>query len=347
MAAKPAKTTARSSLSKSAPGLSIVVPLFNEAKGLAGLHERIAEVASYLKVKRGLAVEVVYVDDGSSDDTSRIAQSLPAMPLDIQVVTLSRNFGKEAALLAGLDHARLGAILFMDGDGQHPPVLIETLVSRWLDDGYDVVFTAKAHRENESWLRRAGVKSFYALINWRSRHKIPEDAGDFRLLSPRAAAALRQMPERNRFFKGLASWIGFRQIRVDYEPAARAHGITTFNAGRLVGLSIEGLTSFSVAPLRFASLLGVMLATAAFLFGLSILWETWVSGKSVPGYPSLVVGLMTIGGVQLIMIGIVGEYIGKILSELKARPIYFVAERSEKRTEAENSAAAGERTAAE
>jgi hypothetical protein len=210
-----------------------------------------------------------------------------------------------------------------------------------------VVYTAKAHRDNESLLRRAAVHGFYELINWGARQKIPEDAGDFRLLSPRSAAALRQLPERNRFFKGLASWIGFRQIRVDYEPAARAHGVTTFSPGRLVGLSIEGLTSFSVAPLRFASLLGVLLATVAFLFGLSILWETWTTGKSVPGYPSLVIGLMTIGGVQLIMIGIVGEYIGKILSELKARPIYFVAEHSEKRVTAETSTSADERSAAE
>ena len=182
------------------------------------------------------------------------------------------------------------------------------------------------------------MHGFYALINWGARQKIPEDAGDFRLLSPRAAAALRQLPERNRFFKGLASWIGFRQIRVDYEPAPRAHGVTTFSPGRLVGLSIEGLTSFSVAPLRFASLLGVLLAVGAFLFGLSILWEVWTTGKQVPGYPSLVIGLMTIGGVQLIMIGIVGEYIGKILSELKARPIYFVAEHSEKRADGETTA---------
>src|SRR5439155_8405829 len=161
---------------------------------------------------------------------------------------------------------RLGAVLFMDGDGQHPPALVEQLVSHWLDDGYDVVYTAKAHRESEPWLRRLGVKVFYSLINWGARQRIPEDAGDFRLLSPRAAAALRQLPERNRFFKGLASWIGFRQIRVDYEPAARAHGATTFSPGRLVGLSIEGLTSFSVAPLRFASLLGVLLAVSAFIF---------------------------------------------------------------------------------
>src|SRR5450830_1993582 len=328
MPVKPTKSGARATQSRSMPGLSIVVPLFNEAKGLAGLHERIAEVARFLKVKRGLSLEVVYVDDGSSDETSRIAKSLPAMPLDIQVVTLSRNFGKEAALLAGLDHARLGAVLFMDGDGQHPPALIDTLVARWLDDGYDVVYTAKAHRENEPWLRRLAVKWFYALINWRTRHKIPEDAGDFRLLSPRAAAALRQMPERNRFFKGLSSWIGFRQVRVDYEPAARAHGKTSWNVWTLIGLSIEGLTSFSVAPLRVATLLGLLLAVTALFFGGKILLETVLFGQDVPGYPSLVVSVMVIGGVQLLMIGVLGEYIGKMLSEIKARPVYFVAEHS-------------------
>src|SRR5664279_749292 len=332
-----------------AQGLSIVVPVFNEAAGLALLHGRLTGLAKTLRQRYGLACEVVYVNDGSTDTTLAIARSLEADALDVQVVSLSRNFGKEAALMAGLDHARRGAVMFMDGDGQHPPDLVEQLVSHWIEGGYDVVYTAKAHRDNESFPRRVAVHGFYALINWGARQKIPEDAGDFRLLSPRAVAALRQLPERNRFFKGLASWIGFRQIRVDYEPAVRAHGVTTFSPGRLVGLSIEGLTSFSVAPLRFASLLGVLLASAAFLFGLSILWETWTTGKSVPGYPSLVVGLMTIGGVQLIMIGIVGEYIGKILSELKARPIYFVAEHSEKRTEAKAKAdlGAGKRTAAE
>jgi glycosyltransferase involved in cell wall biosynthesis len=328
-----------------AQGLSIVVPLYNEAAGLAHLHERLDDLARTLRQRYRLACEVVYVDDGSADATLAIARGLAADALDVQVVSLSRNFGKEAALMAGLDHARRGAVLFMDGDGQHPPDLVEKLVEHWIEGGYDVVYTAKAHRDNESLLRRLAVHGFYALINWGARQKIPEDAGDFRLLSPRAAAALRQLPERNRFFNGLASWIGFRQIRVDYEPGVRAHGATTFSPGRLVGLSIEGLTSFSVAPLRFASMLGVLLATVAFLFGLSILWETWTTGKSVPGYPSLVVGLMTIGGVQLIMIGIVGEYIGKILSELKARPIYFVAEHTEKRAAAEDSAS--ERTAAE
>jgi glycosyltransferase involved in cell wall biosynthesis len=330
-----------------AQGLSIVVPVYNEAPGLALFHERLGVLAATLRQRHGLGCEVIYVDDGSADGTLGIARALPAGTLDVQVVSLSRNFGKEAALMAGLDHARRGAVLFMDGDGQHPPDLVEKLVAYWIEDGYDVVYTAKAHRDHEPLLRRIAVHGFYALINWGARQKIPEDAGDFRLLSPRAAAALRQLPERNRFFKGLASWIGFRQIRVDYEPAPRAHGITSFSPGRLVGLSIEGLTSFSVAPLRFASLLGLLLATGAFLFGLSILWETFSSGKSVPGYPSLVVGLMTIGGVQLIMIGIVGEYIGKILSELKGRPIYFVAEHSVKHADADAAREAGERTAAE
>src|SRR5438046_1709844 len=331
-----------------AQGLSIVVPLYNEAAGLALLHERLGGLAKTLRQNYGLDCEVVYVDDGSTDATLTIARTLAADALDIQVVSLSRNFGKEAALMAGLDHARRGAVLFMDGDGQHPPSLAEKLVSHWIDDGYDVVYTAKAHRDNESFLRRKAVHSFYALINWGARQKIPEDAGDFRLLSPRAATALRQLPERNRFFKGLASWIGFRQIRVDYEPAERIHGRTTWNLYSLIGLSIEGLTSFSVAPLALASLLGLLLAGFAFIFGTQILVETVFFHQSVPGYPSVIVGLMVLGGVQLIMIGIVGESIGKILSELKARPVYFVAEHTLKT--AESAGATGEaptRSAAE
>jgi len=328
MAAKSRKSGAAG---QSARGLSIVVPLFNEAVGLATLHSRLLETAERLKAERGLKVEIVYVDDGSSDATGEVAAALPAGAADMQVLTLSRNFGKEAALLAGLDHAKLDALLFMDGDGQHPPDLIDTLVKRWLDDGYDVVFTAKADRPNESVLRRAGVHWFYALINLGARQKIPEDASDFRLLSPRAAAALRQMPERNRFFKGLSSWIGFRQVRVDYQPEPRAYGATTWNTRRLIGLSIEGLTSFSVAPLRIASMLGTLLAIIALISGGQILFETWFYGKDVPGYPSLFVGMMVLGSVQLIMIGVLGEYIGKLLAEVKARPVYFVAERSVKR----------------
>jgi glycosyltransferase involved in cell wall biosynthesis len=324
-------TTRRNPAGSAVAGLSIVVPVYNEAAGLAQLHARIDEVAARLHAERGLGCEIVYVDDGSRDASLDVARALPAGAADVQVVSLSRNFGKEAALLAGLDHARLGAVLFMDADGQHPPVLIERLVGHWLDDGYDVVYTAKAHRENEPALMRFGVKGFYALINWGARQKIPEDAGDFRLLSPRAAAALRQMPERNRFFKGLASWIGFRQFRVDYEPAVRAHGRTSWNLGSLIGLSVEGLTSFSVAPLRLASLLGVLLAASALVFSVWILIETFVYEHTVPGYPSIIIGIMVIGGANLLMIGVMGEYMGKVLSELKRRPVYFVAEHTLKR----------------
>jgi glycosyltransferase involved in cell wall biosynthesis len=303
-----------------------VVPVYNEAAGLPQLHAGISAVAAVLRKERGLSCEIVYVNDGSRDASLEVAESLPAGAADVQVVSLSRNFGKEAALMAGLDHARRGAVLFMDADGQHPPQMIEKLIGHWLDDGYDVVYTAKAHRENEPRLLRLAVKGFYFLINWGARQPIPEDAGDFRLLSPRAAAALRQMPERNRFFKGLASWIGFRQFRVDYEPAARSHGRSTFSVGSLIGLSVEGLTSFSVAPLRLASLLGTLLAASALVFSIWILIETFVYERSVPGYPSIIIGIMVIGGVQLLMIGVMGEYIGKVLSETKQRPVYFVAE---------------------
>jgi polyisoprenyl-phosphate glycosyltransferase len=327
----PARATQGAAGAGARAGLSIVMPLYNEALSLERLHAQLAHVADNLRKDRSLACEVVYVDDGSSDGTLAVARALPASGFDIQVVSLSRNFGKEAALLAGLDHARLGAVVFIDGDGQHPPALIETLVGHWLDDGCDVVYTAKAHRANESVTRRIAVKSFYVLLNWGLRTKIPEDAGDFRLLSPRAASALRQMPERNRFFKGLASWIGFRQMRIDYEPASRTDGRSTWNIRSLIGLSLNGLTSFSVAPLRVATLLGLLLAAIALLYGAQILYQTLVYGVDVPGYPSLFVGMMVLGSVQLIMLGVLGEYIGKILSEIKARPVYFVAEHELKR----------------
>ena len=330
-----------------ATGLSIVVPLHNEAASLARLHAELVEIARTLGARRSLACEVVYVDDGSHDDTLAIARALPASAVDVQVISLSRNFGKEAALLAGLDHARLGAVLFIDGDGQHPPALIETLVGHWLDDGYDVVYTAKAHRANESLARRVAVRSFYALINWGAKAKIPEDAGDFRLLSPRAASALRQLPERNRFFKGLSSWIGFRQIRIDYEPERRAQGRSRWNLGSLIGLSIDGLTAFSVAPLRIATLLGLLLAAAAFVYGARIVYETFVYGERVPGYPSIFVGVMVLGGVQLILLGVVGEYIAKILYEIKGRPVYFVADHAVKLREEARSEDNDARTAAE
>ena len=340
-------TRAKSGGPSAAADLSIVVPLFNEAASLPRLHDRLIEIAQKLATDRTLACEVVYVDDGSSDDTLSIARALPATTLDVQVVSLSRNFGKEAALLAGLDHARRDAVLFMDGDGQHPPALIETMVGYWVDDGYDVIYTAKASRTNESFVRRAAIRMFYQLLNSDSRVRIPENAGDFRLLSPRAASALRQLPERNRFFKGLASWIGFRQKRIDYEPEQRAEGKSSWSLRSLIGLSLDGLTGFSVAPLRVATVLGLILAVIALIYGSQIVYETLIHGASVPGYPSLFVGVMVLGAVQLIMLGVLGEYIGKILYEIKARPVYFVAEHDLKLRDDTGQANTGTRTAAE
>jgi glycosyltransferase involved in cell wall biosynthesis len=221
----------------------------------------------------------------------------------------------------------------MDGDGQHPPALVETLVGCWLDEGYDVVYTAKASRSGESLPKRVAIKSFYKLLNFDGRVTIPENAGDFRLLSPRAAQALRQMPERNRFFKGLATWIGFRQKRIDYEPAQRTDGKSSWSLRSLIGLSLDGLTAFSVAPLRMATVLGLIFALVALIYGGQIVYETLVHGASVPGYPSVFVGVMVLGAVQLIMLGVLGEYIGKILYEIKARPVYFVAEHDVKSRE--------------
>ena len=308
------------------PDLSIVVPLYNEAKGLETFHARLLGAAEAEASARGLRIEIVYVDDGSRDGSARLASGLPPGTLDVQVVALSRNFGKAAALAAGLDHARADAVMFMDGDGQHPPEMIATFLRLWKDEGYDVPYAVKADRLDEPLSRRLFVKTFYWLLNFGAATDIPEDAADFRLLSPRATAALRRMPERNRFFKGLSSWVGFRQVAVPYRPSPRSHGKTSFSLLRLLGLSMEGLTSFSPAPLRLGGLLGAAIAGFALIFGLSIVVERFVWGIPVPGYPSVVVGLMVIGGTQLLVMGVMGEYMARILSEIKGRPVYFVAD---------------------
>ena len=312
-------------------GLSIVVPLYNEARGLARLHAQLSDVARALARQARPCGRSRLRRRRQPRRHAEVARGLPAEALDVQVVSLSRNFGKEAALAAGLDHARRGAVLFMDGDGQHPPALIETLVGHWLDDGYDVVYTAKAHRENESVAappRRTDV------LRAAQLGRAPQDPRGRRRFPP-ALAARRRCAAPHAGAQPLLQGAG----ELDRLPAdarrlragrARCTAQTAFGWGSLLGLSIEGLTSFSVAPLRLASLLGLLLALSALVFGASMLFEVVVYGVSVPGYPSVVVGLMVLGGVQLMMIGVLGEYIGKILSELKARPVYFVAEHSVK-----------------
>lgn len=317
------------------PDLSIVIPLYNEAEGLATFHVQVCAAAAAEARARGMHIEIVYVDDGSRDGSAAIAAQLPANGLDVQVVALSRNYGKEAALMAGHDHARGDAVMFMDGDGQHPPEMIPTFIRLWKDEGWDVAYAVKADRSDEKASRRLFVRTFYKLLNFGAAARIPEDAADFRILSPRAAAALRRMPERNRFFKGLTSWIGFRQVAVPYRPAPRAHGSTSFNFLRLLGLSMEALTSFSPAPLRLAAMFGAMLAGLALLYGGWIVVERLLWGIPLPGYPSIIVGLMVIGGTQLLVMGLMGEYVARILSEIKARPVYYVADHVVTRAEAE------------
>lgn len=322
------------------PDLSIVVPLYNEAAGIDAFHARLSACAARVADARGLRMEIVYVDDGSRDETAARALELAPRGTDVQVVALSRNFGKEAALMAGLDHARGDALLFMDGDGQHPPEMIDTFVGLWKDEGVDVAYAVKADRSEEPAARRMFVKSFYRLLNFGAPTRIPEDAADFRLMSPRAAAALRRLPERNRFFKGLSIWVGFRQRAVPYRPEARTHGTSSWSFWRLLGLSMEGLTSFSPAPLRLAALVGVLIAGAALLYGFWIVVERLVWGIPLPGYPSVVVGVMGIGGIQLLVMGVMGEYLARVLSEIKGRPVYLVASHALQHAEGESHPAA-------
>ena len=309
----------------SAVELTLIIPVKDEEAAIGPCLDRVIPLLESIPDAASKSFEILFVDDGSEDKTLGVIRTANAADPRVRCISLSRNFGKEAALSAGLDAARGNAVVPLDVDLQDPPEALPKMIEQWRA-GYDVVYGVRDNRETDSLPKRLTADLYYRAHNWLSDDKIPEHAGDFRLLSPRAVAALRRMPERNRFFKGLASWIGFKQKRVDYEPAERTHGKTSWNYASLIGLSIEGLTSFSVAPLRVASLLGILMATGALIFGMTILYETLVYGKSVPGYPSMVVGLMVLGGVQLIMIGVLGEYIGKILSEQKARPVYFVAE---------------------
>jgi len=297
--------------------------MYNEAKGLVRLHERVADVARFLKVKHGLAMEVIYVDDGSRDDSSRVAQTLPAMPLDVQVVTLSRNFGKEAALTAGIDHARGDVIVPMDIDLQDPPELIEPFMARWRE-GYDIVYGVRTQRTWDTTAKRLSAGWFYRVFNSMSPVRIPENVGDFRLVDRRAVEVLRQLPERNRFMKGLFAWVGFNSIGVPYERPQRAAGSSKFNLWRLWNFAIDGLVSFSTAPLRAWFYVGVAIAAIAVLYALFIVTRVLILGIDTPGYASLLIVVLLMGAIQLLSLGIIGEYLGRLFLEVKSRPIYVI-----------------------
>lgn len=302
-----------------APVLSILVPVYNEAEVLDEFHARLAAVLDGL----GLTAEVIYVDDGSRDESAGVIVELGSRDRRVGAVHLSRNFGKEVALAAGLDHARGEAIVIIDADLQDPPELIPSMVAAWRS-GADQVEMRRRSRAGETLTKRWTAHAFYRVMRRFTRVEMTPDVGDFRLLSRRTVIALRSVRERARFMKGLYAWVGFKRVQIDYDRAPRQGGYTKWSYARLWGLAIEGLTSFTTTPLRLASYAGLTVSLAAFAYGVVIIAKTLAFGEHVSGYPSLMVVMLFLGGVQLLCIGVLGEYLGRMFVETKNRPLYLV-----------------------
>jgi glycosyltransferase involved in cell wall biosynthesis len=299
--------------------LSVIVPAYNEESVLAVFHQRLSGVLANLPMQ----TEVIYVNDGSTDRTLEVMHSLRMNDHTIGVIDLSRNFGKEIAMAAGLDCTQGDAVVLIDADLQDPPELIPEFVQQW-QNGYDGVYAVRLTREGESWLKKVTAHFFYRLINQLSRVPIPEDTGDFRLLSRRTVDALKKLREQHRFTKGLFAWVGFPQKAVHYHRNPRLAGKTKWNYWRLWNFALEGITSFTTTPLKMATYLGLLTALSAFLYAGIIIYKTIEFGESVHGYPSLMVVILFLGGIQLIGVGIIGEYLGRVFDETKTRPLYFV-----------------------
>lgn len=306
------------------PLVSVVIPVYNELPVLPLSYARLHAVFNKLPYR----YELVFVDDGSHDGSGDWLAALAWTTPGVRLVRFSRNFGKEAAMMAGLRHARGAAVILLDADLQDPPECIPAMLQAWRD-GADLVNMKRRSRAGDGWAKRWSAHAFYRLLNRLSRLPIPEDTGDFRLLSRRAVNALLQLPERNRYLKGLFSWIGMPTTTLLYDREPRAAGRTQWSALGLVGLALEGITSFSVAPLRWATGLGLLAALAGATFGAWIVIQTLLLGASVAGYPSTVALMTFLSGVQLLSIGVLGEYVGKIYIEAKQRPLYVVQETCE------------------
>jgi len=304
------------------PRLAIVVPAYNEAAVLGTFHARLRRVLDELP----MPCEVLYVDDGSNDATWSLIEELAAHDPRTGALKLSRNFGKEAALTAGLDQVDADAAVVIDADLQDPPELIPSLVERWRE-GFDVVYAVRTARAGETRFKKFTSALFYRSMERVADTHLPRDTGDFRLLSRRALDALRQLRERQRFMKGLFTWIGYRQTAVHYLREPRQAGASKWNYWRLLQLAIEGFTSFSTAPLRLATWVGVMASLLAFLYGLWVFGKALLFGDPVHGYPSLMVVILFMGGVQMLALGVIGEYLGRNYAESKQRPIYFIEEK--------------------
>ena len=300
--------------------LSVVVPVYNEAAVIGDFQRRLAAVLDALSV----ASEIVYVNDGSRDDSMRQLRAFADADARVVLLDFSRNFGKEIAMTAGLDHASGDAVIVIDSDLQDPPELIPDMLRAW-QGGADVVLMRRAGREGESWFKKASASAFYRFIGSIGELEIPADVGDFRLLSHRAVEALRRMPERTRFMKGMFAWVGFDQVTIDYQRDARFAGETKWNYWRLWNLALEGITSFSSAPLKLASYVGLATAIYALGAGVYVFGKALLFGDPVAGYPSLMVTMLFLGGVQLIALGIIGEYLARMFVEIKGRPLYLLA----------------------
>lgn len=304
------------------PLISLIVPCYNEQEVIGLCFTRI--VSSIVPLVREFRFELIFVNDGSSDNTLSLLHGLSSDFITVNVINLSRNFGKESAMTAGIDFAKGDAVIILDADLQDPPELIKDLIELWQKENADVVYGQRVSRNGETWLKKATAHMFYRVINFISRVSIPRNTGDFRLMNRRAVNALATLREHHRFMKGLFAWIGYKQIPLHYHRAPRAAGRTKWDYLKLWNLSLEGITGFSMTPLRMASLFGLLIAVFAFVFGAAIIIRTIISGNDVPGYASLMVMITFLSGIQLVSIGILGEYIGRIFNETKHRPLYLI-----------------------
>lgn len=303
--------------------LSVVIPMLNEEKGLDALVARLKPVLDGC----GLVWEVIFIDDGSRDATPDILRRLNTEDRRLKGVSFSRNFGKELAVAAGLDHATGDGVVLMDADLQHPPEIITAFIAKWFE-GYDIVYGQRDDRQADSLARRAFSKVFYGAFKAMSGTTLPDGAGDFRLLDRKAVDALRQMRERVRFNKGLYAWIGFKSTGVEFHvPPRHDGGVSRFNLRRLWRFALDGLVSFTTMPLRVWSYVGVIVSALAFVYIVGFLLKMLLYGGGASGFPTLIISILFLGGVQLISLGVIGEYLGRMYEEVKGRPLYIVADR--------------------
>ncbi|HET7817500.1 MAG TPA: glycosyltransferase family 2 protein [Sphingomicrobium sp.] len=306
--------------------LSIVVPVKDEEEAVGHFVERVRAVVEALADPAAKSFEILFIDDGSSDGTLAQIRNANASDPRVRAISFSRNFGKEAALSAGLDHARGEAVVPMDADLQDPPEVLGEMIAKWRE-GFDIVYGVRNDRETDSLPKRLTADLYYRAHNWLSSDKIPEHAGDFRLLDRKVVEVIRQMPERTRFMKGLFAWAGFKQASVTYKRSPREHGLTKFNYWKLWTFALDGITSASTVPLRVWSYLGGIVALMSLVYAIFVIVRTMIFGVQVPGYASLIVTILFLGGLQLLSLGILGEYVGRIFIETKHRPLYIVRDR--------------------